>query len=162
MDLTHVIDPLHGRPMWAVGSGPTHLQATHRGYCVSLEWLAEGNSRDVERVLCIWPLAQERNSGVWAICGSAAVKYAHFDTNGKPTGTPTVYAWKEARTTLTDVFDRVALGIEIAALLDVVMRYLPELVLMPPAPRGYLKDTRQPLFEVTQKVDGKVIQQDHV
>lgn len=150
-----IIDP-QGREVWSVGGPTAWKQATYRGYCVSLEWFVGG--RSAEPMLAIWPLVAERESGVWGVCLSSVGKFCAFNGNGMPTGTPTPEARTEAATVLREIFDRPALGADIDALVDTLMRYIPDLIVdVPPAPREVLVSQREALFDVERKENGKTV-----
>lgn len=151
-----IVDP-QGRETFFVGGPTAWKQTTYKGYCVSLEWF-QGN-RSQEPMLAIWPLVAERESGVWGICLSSVGKFCEFDGNGRPTGTPTAEAMKEACIVLVEVFERPALMADVKSLLDVLMRFIPDLIVdVPPAPRDVvLGGGRQSLLEVQRLENGKAV-----
>lgn len=152
MDLNPRIVDVAGREMYTVGGDSSAFTAAYKGYCVSLEWFV--GARSTEPMLAIWPAVNERESGVWGICLSSAGKFA------TPEGTPTPGAFVEAAEVLREVFDRPALKVEVAGLVDVLMRYIPDLILMPPTPRQIVLDSRgKPIWEVTRQENGKTVQE---
>jgi len=156
MDINSTILDHRGREVWAVGGTTAWKQHIHKGYCASLEWFI-GN-RSCEPMLAIWPLASERESGVWGICLSSVGKFCEFDANDRPTGTPTPEARAEAALVLVEVFERPALTVEINNLLDVLMRYIPDLIVdVPPPPKEVLRAGRVPMFDVIRKENGKAV-----
>ncbi len=115
-----------GRALFGVGG--EHAWRTHeyKGYQVSLEW----DEHDGEAMLLIWPATNflEREVGVFGIGRSSAVKYA------QPNGKPTEECFVECAAALPTL-GKAMLRMEVNALVDVVMRFIPDLILMPPAPR---------------------------
>lgn len=158
MDLNSTLLDARGRETWTVGGATAWLQDTYRGYCVSLEWFQ--GRRSVEPMLAIWPLAAERESGVWCICLSSVGKFCHMDANDRATGTPTQEAMREAAEVLVHVFERPALTVDVFALLDVLMKYIPKLITdVPPAPREVLIGSgREAILEVERLENGKSIE----
>ena len=154
MDINPGILDANGRETFYVGGTNSWRQHTYKGYCVSLEWFS--GMRSQEPMLVIWPLAAGRNSGAWGICLSSAGKYA------TPEGKPTPECFFEATDTLVNQFDRVPLGIELNTLVDVVMRFIGDLILMPPTPRSVIKDNaeaRGAVLDVTRLENGKTVDQ---
>ena len=157
MDINASIIDHRGREVFSIGGLASWKQTTYKGYCVSLEWFQ--GARSYEPMLAIWPLISERESGVWGICLSSVGKFCEFDGNGKPTGAPTAEAKIEAAIVLSQVFDRPALDAEVSTLLDVLMRFIPDLIVdVPPAPREVLLGSgRQALFDVERVENGKTV-----
>lgn len=150
MDLNPRIIDTAGREMFTVGGDQAAYTTTYKGYCVSLEWFV--GQRTTEPMLCVWPVINQRESGVWGICLSSAGKFA------TPEGTPTPEAFTEAREVLVTMFDRAALGVEVNNLVDVLMRYIPDLILMPPTPRQVVLDSRgRPIWEVERQENGRTV-----
>lgn len=155
MDINGTILDMEGRETYYVGGTNAWKTATYRGYNVSLEWFA--GRRSTEPMLAIWPDSAGRDAGVWGICLSSAGKYLTTDGSA----TPECHA--EAAQVLAQVFDRVPLGIEVRALVDVVVRWLPDVILMPPTPRAVRLDAAMaaggPLLEVTRQENGKTVEE---
>jgi hypothetical protein len=131
-----------GRALFGVGGENAWRTHEYKGYRVSLEW----DERDGEPMLLIWPATNfiDREVGVFGIGLSSAGRYA--DPSGKPTeGCATLCA--AALPTL----NKAMLPIEVHALMDVVMRFIPDLVLMPPAPKALRRAARgEALIDITQ------------
>lgn len=158
MDINATILDARGRECFTVGGSTAWMQDTYRGYCVSLEWFQ--GRRSVEPMLAIWPLASERESGVWAICLSSVGKFCRMDSNDRATGTPTPEALREAAEVLVNVFERPALTVDVFALVDVLMKFIPKLITdVPPAPREVLLGSgREAILEVERLENGKSVE----
>lgn len=132
----------NGRPMFSVGGPTAYAVHTHGDYNVSLEW--HNDNRESEPVLLIWSATGGLRAGVFGICLSSAGKFA------EPSGGPTDECFFEAFEALP-VLGRAQLMIEVKKLVDVIMRFIPDLILMPPAPRDVrLLEARAPLLEITR------------
>jgi hypothetical protein len=165
MDLSPVLSP-SGDPIFTMG-GRDALQGYPRPageWIVSLEWM-KGTLRGIQKVLVIWPanriIAPGATAiGAWTINSKVAFQFVGFNREGKCDGLPSEDARREALKALPilgkDPNDRNALH----SLLDVLTKYLPELVRMPVAPaeirRKLLGD---PMWDVTatNKSSGRVI-----
>jgi len=129
------------RPMFGVGGASSFSTHEFKGYVVSLEW----DDIDGEPVLLMWSAAGGREAGVFGICLSSAGKYA--DPNGRPTKEGLFECGRALK-----VLGRALLLIELHNLVDVVMRFLPDLLRMPPAPRAIrLAAKGQALMDITQQ-----------
>lgn len=153
MNTQHTILGASGRPMYQVGGEHAIDVHTYKGYHVSLEWLNEG--RQSEPIMVIWSASGGREAGAFGICLSSAGKYA------EPDGRPTDEAFYEAAEALP-VLGRALLVIEIKTLVDVIMRFIPDLIMMPPAPlAARRKDAGRPLLEITRADEnGRTIAED--
>jgi hypothetical protein len=120
-----VIVTAAGQPMFAVGGNTAHQAFEHKGYHVSLEW----DETDGEPIMLIWSERGGREAGVFGICLSSAGKYA------EPDGRPTMEGVIECGRAL-EVLGRNVSQPEMTALVDVVMRHIPDLLMMPPAPKN--------------------------
>lgn len=148
---TQIVDA-QGRELWSAGGDGAYKTGQYKGYSVSLEWFV--GARSTEPILCIWPTVAGRSSGVWGICLSSAGKFT------TPDNKPTRECFIEVMEVLSDIFDRVPLKAEVHALTDVVMKYIDDLVMMPPAPKQVQLDAKgRPVVEVTRKENGKTIQE---
>lgn len=132
------------------GVGGSNAYATHefKGYQVSMEW----DEQDGEPVMLIWPALSWKESGVFGICLSSAGKYAD------PNGSPTKEGLYECGMALS-LLGKAPLPIELNVLVDVVMRFIPDLILMPPAPRALRRAAKgQAYMDITQQDQyGRVI-----
>lgn len=139
-----------GRALFAVGGENAWCTHQFKGYCVSLEW----DENDGEPMLLIWPDTTflEREVAVFGICLSSAGKYANTD------GTPTDECAYECAMAL-GTMGRDLLRTEVTRLMDVVMRFLPDLIAMPPAPKALRRAARgQALMDIeVQDHNGKKI-----
>lgn len=130
-----------GRPMFGVGGTQSHATHEFKGYVVSLEW----DETDGEPVMLMWSALAGRETGVFGICLSSAGKYA--DPNGQPTREGLYECGMALR-----ILGKAPIPIELHCLVDVVMRFLPDLLRMPPAPKALRKKARGESFmEITQK-----------
>jgi hypothetical protein len=139
------------RPMFGVGGESSYATHEYKGYVVSLEWdLSEGSTP--EPVMLIWPALAWKESGVFGICLSSAGKYAD------PNGSPTKEGLYECGMALS-LLGRAVLPIELNVLVDVVMRFIPDLILMPPAPKALRRAAKgQAYMDITQSDQyGRVI-----
>lgn len=130
-----------GAPVFGVGGAGAFATHTMKGYVVSLEW----DETDGEPVMLVWSAMAGRDAGVFGICLSSAGKYAD------PSGKPTDEGLYECGMALP-LLGRGLTPIELNALVDVVMRFIPELLMMPPAPRALRKAAKgEALVDITQK-----------
>jgi hypothetical protein len=136
------------RPMFGVGGSNAYATHEYKGYQVSMEW----DETDGEPVMLIWPALAWKESGVFGICLSSAGKYAD------PNGSPTKEGLYECGMALS-LLGRAVLPIELNVLVDVVMRFIPDLILMPPAPRALRRAAKgQAYMDITQSDQyGRVI-----
>ena len=105
-------------------------------------------------MLVIWPMTAGKESGALGICLSSIGKYL------TPEGGPTAEAFKEAAETLTTVFARVPLMVDVKALVDVIVRFGGDLILMPPTPKAAVRDVAEAqgaVLEVRRLENGKLI-----
>lgn len=137
-----------GQSMFGVGGASAYATHEMKGYAISLEW----DANDGEPVMLIWSGFGTIGSGVFGICLSSAGKYAD------PSGAPTEEGIANCAAALPTL-GRALLNIEVHTLVDVVMRYIPELILMPPAPKSVRLDAKgRALFDVTQQdINGRVV-----
>lgn len=130
-----------GQAMIGVGGLSSHATHEYKGYVVSMEW----DTSDGEPIMLMWSASGGRDAGVFGICLSSAGKYA--DPNGRPTDQGLFECGRAL-----NVLGRALLPIELNNLVDVVMNYLPELLMMPPAPRAVRKAAKgEALMDITQK-----------
>ena len=134
--------------MFAVGGNTAFKAFEHRGYHVSLEW----DETDGEPIMLIWSERGGREAGVFGICLSSAGKYA------EPDGRPTMEGIIECGKAL-EVLGQGVTKMEMKALVDVVMRHIPDLLMMPPAPKNLRAHMRRAaLMDVEQRdQDGKTL-----
>ncbi len=165
MILSPIITP-DGKPMWSAG-GNSWKTKVHRGFVCSLEWIGEGKKS--QPAMVIWPdsnvFASREGSGLWVIGRRAITEFVGFNANDKCTGGPSEHCLREAMLALPildkDINDKEALS----ALVDVVVTFAPELILMPIAPKSIKESFETPaLWEmtVTDKSTGKTIKEETV
>jgi hypothetical protein len=127
--------------MFGVGGANSHAIHEFKGYVISMEW----DEQDGEPVMLIWSALGGRDAGVFGICLSSAGKYA--DPSGKPTNEG-LYECGMA----LPLLGRALLPVELHTLVDAVMKYIPDLLMMPPAPRALrLAAKGEALIDITQK-----------
>lgn len=143
MNTKNPIYDASGRPLFACGGNKAWRTHDLGGYQVSMEWV------DGEPAMVIWSTLN-REFG-YAICLSSIGKYA------TPEGKPNEEGVTELAKALPD-FGREISRLELHRLVDIVLRYAPELILMPPAPIDVLKaDLRAPIWDVTEKINHKTV-----
>ncbi len=161
MEMSPVVTP-DGRPMWSAGGKHAWKTFEHKGFVVSMEWVGKG--KKAQACMVIWPASNVfvpgSSDGMWVIGRRAITQFVGFTSADKATGGPSEHCWREAREALPllgkDVNDRHALH----ALVDTVVRFAPDLVLMPATPRNVLNDLRgEAMWEMTvkNKSTGKVM-----
>lgn len=146
MHISPILSP-SGRHVFVAGQH-AWKQHTKRGFVASLEWMDIGR-RTPSACLAIWPEQSILASpdaevpGMWVIDRSELMPFCGFTTSDKATGTPSEYCLRQCAEALPmlgkDRNDKQAL----LALADVVMTYLPDLVLMPPAPKSVRQAVRE-------------------
>lgn len=128
------------KPIWSFGGSGSWKTTTYRGYDVFLEWLVE--ARETQPMLILQPTRRGPGDGAWAICLGAVGVY--LDASGDLT--------PGARQLCMDALSLLGkpkLDIEVRNLMAVIHRWLPELILMPPAPLALRKEqTNAPVIEV--------------
>lgn len=166
MKLSPICTP-DGRPMWSAGGRHAWKVNEHKGYICSLEWVGEG--KKAQPAMVIWPASNVfvagEGAGMWVIGRRAITEFVGFTRDGKCTGSASEHCHREARESLPilgkDRNDKNALH----ALIDVVVKFAPELVLMPVTPRAVRKELDSPaMWEVTatNKDTGKVLSEAEV
>lgn len=163
MDLSPIIGA-DGRQTFTAGGAHAWRTCTYGEWCVSLEW-ARRHDGTTGRYLVIWPASSvlmspsATNIGMWAISSTAVNGMLHFDLSDKATGRPSAHLAKCVTETLPmlgrDQNDQRAR----ASLTDVVMRFIPDLIMMPPAPAHVRQALRPvvPTWEATIKRGDKVV-----
>jgi len=161
MHMSPIISP-SGEPVFVAGGGHTWKQATYRGFNISLEWV--GGGRRAQPCMCIWPttnvFVSGEGTGIWVIGRRAITEFVGFNADGTCTGSASEHCLREAKEALhimgKDVNDQHALN----ALVDVVVRFAPDLALMPVAPKSVQAELNgEKMWEVTatDKNTGKVL-----
>lgn len=161
MQISPVLSP-SGEPLFTAGGRHAWKVAEHRGWVASLEWARR--RRKTMRMLVIWPASNVfmvgARPGMWAISEAVISTFVGFDRDGKCTGSGSTDLYREALEALPmlgkDRSDKQAF----LSLVDTVIKYAPDLVLMPAAPprvRNELKS--DPMWDVSavKKSTGKTI-----
>lgn len=166
MQISPILSP-EGAPVWSVGGSQSWKTYTHRGYVVSLEWVGKG--KKAVAAMCIWPESNvfvpgSADGGVWVIGRRAITEFVGFTADNKCTGSASEHCYRECLAALPilgkDRNDKQAF----LALVDTVIRFAPDLVLMPATPRFIRRQTGDAMWEVTasNKSTGKVISEAEV
>ncbi len=120
----------------AAGVQPYKAQ-NYLGYMVSLEWVGTESSP----CMVIWPertsLADGLEAGefsAWCISRRAITEFVGFTTEGKCTGEATAHCIQEAREALPVLGKGQGDEQALSALVDAVVTFAPELLLMPVTP----------------------------
>lgn len=166
MRLSPVLSP-SGEPMFSAGGGEAYKVATKHGYVVSLEWINIG--KHIRAAMCIWPASNVfvtgEGQGIWTITRNCISEFVGFNKDDKCTGGASEHCFREAKLAMPllgkDPNDKGALH----ELVDVVVAFAPELVLMPATPKHVRKKLEAPaMWEVkaTIKESGKVLHEAEV
>ena len=120
-------------------------------------------------IMCIWPASNVfvtgEGQGIWTITRNCISEFVGFNTDDKCTGGASEHCFREAKLAMPllgkDPNDKGALH----ELVDVVVAFAPELVLMPATPKHVRKKLEAPaMWEVraTIKESGKVLHEAEV
>jgi hypothetical protein len=155
-----------GEPLFTAGGSASWKTMEHRGFVVSLEWARR--RRKMLAMMVIWPAGLMTSgsvfgvasSGMWAISRNVISEFVGFDRDGKCTGSGSRALYAEALEAMPllgkDRNDKQAF----LALVDTVIRFAPDLVLMPAAPprvREELKGDAMWDVKATIRDSGKTI-----
>jgi hypothetical protein len=161
LSISPIVSP-NGDALFSVGGKNSYKTAIKHGYVVSLEWIRLG--RHIRAAMCIWPASNVfvtgEGQGIWTITRNCITDFVGFNKDNKCTGGPSEHCMREAKEALSilgkDKNDKGALF----ELVDVVVTFAPDLVLMPATPKHIRQqlDT-DPMWEVqaTNKDTGKVL-----
>lgn len=150
MNINALIKDGSDRDIYTFGGNAAWKTTTFRGYLVVLEWFV--GAKSVEPMLCIQDAKRGEDSGMFGVCLSSIGVYA--DQSGGPSP-GALAACKRA----LPVLGKAPIDMEAKALLDVVLQFTPDLIMMPPAPVAVRQEeVGRPLIEVELKneADGKV------
>ena len=161
MKLSPILTP-DGRPIFSMGGAQSYKTYSHKGFVISLEWV--GNGKRTAACMIIWPetnvFVAGEGSGAWCIGRNAITEFVGFTSAGKCTGGPSEHCIRECLEALPilgkDINDKQAL----LALVDTVVKFGPELVLMPATPKIVKEQLDNPaIWEVkaSNKVTGQVM-----
>lgn len=125
MNLNGNLVDAQNREVYTAGGSNAWHTTTYRGYTVILEWLVGAQS--TEPMLYLRAARSGPNDGAFAICLSSIGAYAD------PSGGAAPGALDRARDALSGLGKNV-IDMEARALLDVILRFAPDLINMPPAP----------------------------
>ena len=156
MDLNPKIVDTAGRERFTFGGAGSAATGVHRGFCWSREWIV--GAKTTEPMLAIWPLGMQADTaGVFGICLSSVGKYLTVAGGAMPE------CKAMAKRALLTMFDRPALAVDVSNLVDLIVRHLPDVILMTPTPRQVRMDAAMaPLIDVelkdesTQRLQSKV------
>jgi hypothetical protein len=125
-----------GRPFYCMGGNSAWRTHDAGDYAVSLEWVEN------EPAMVIW--SKRGGESAFCICLSSVGKYA------TPEGLPNEEGVLELAKALPE-FGRAITRLELHHLVDVVLCYVPELILMPPVPPEIREAAKpDPLMEITE------------
>jgi len=162
MNVSPVLSP-SGEPIFQAGGDTSWKTCEHRGWVVSFEWARRG--RKVKAVIVIWPAVNifslsAIKAGMWTISREVMSEFVGFDRDGKCTGSASEHLYREALAALPmlgkDSNDKQAF----ISLVDTVIRFAPDLALMPAAPPAVRKELKgEALWDITatNKNTGKTI-----
>lgn len=162
MNISPVLNP-QGLPVFTFGGNRAWKTHEYRGYVVSLEWTGKG--KKTQPCLCIWPasniltISTAESLGAWMILRRAITEFVGFTPDGKCTGSASEHCYRECLAALPilgkDPNDKAAF----LALVDAVIRFAPDLVHMPVAPRELRRDNGPALIDVStiNKTSGRVL-----
>ena len=144
----NLVDP-KGREIFSFGGQTAHKTTTFRGYLVSLEWFV--GKRSTEPMMVIQSARAGIDAGAFGICLSSIGAYAD------PSGGPAAGALEICKGELANL-GRAPLDFEARALLDVILQFAPDLILMPPAPMDVRRqESAGPMLEVERKANGVTV-----
>lgn len=171
MDIQPLLSP-SGNAVFSVGGKHAWKTDSYRGFNVSLEWVSKvGKRKNPPRVLCIWRAGNvlspsNENDGIWTISANGSMFFVGFDEKtGKCNGSVNQSAMKEVAEGLRVIGYSAMDTYQMHALCDVLVRYLPELAKMPPAPRHVRNSLAgTPFFDVQHihRDSGRVISEGEV
>lgn len=153
--------------MWSMGGDASFKTAEHRGFVVSLEYVGRG--KKAKACMCIWPASNiftpgSAASGAWVISRRAITEFVGFTADDKCTGLASEHCLREALAALPvlgkDRNDKHAF----LGLVDCVIRFAPDLVLMPVTPRHIRQDNGPVTWELTtkNKATGRILSEAEV
>lgn len=128
MNFTGNLTP-NGRPIFGMGGKQAYKTTGHMGFVVSLEWVNTG--KRTTPCMVIWPERTGSNAveaGAWCIGRAAITEFV--DGNA-----PTVKCIHEARDALRTLGKDQADEQALSALVEAVVKFAPELLLMPATPQ---------------------------
>ena len=129
MNFTGNLTP-NGRPIFGMGGKQAHKTTGHMGFVVSLEWVGTG-TRAVP-CMVIWPegtsLTDAVEAGAWCISRTAVAEFVDASA-------PTRKCLKEARDALRTLGKDEGDEHALSALVEAVVKFAPELMLMPATPQ---------------------------
>jgi hypothetical protein len=136
---SYLVDEAH-RPIWSFGGTDAWKTLTYRGYDVFLEWFVE--PAKTQPILIVKPTRHGPGDGAFGICLGAVGVYLDASGNLTPEA-------REECMKALPILGKPKLDIEVRNLMAVVHRWLPELILMPPAPRIVRqREANAPVIEV--------------
>ena len=169
MHASPVLDP-NGNAVYSAGGRHAWKTMEYRGYTVSLEWVISNTRRRAAPCMVIWSsenifIPSSGEKGMWAIGRRAITSFVAFNSDGRCTGGASVHCMRECHEALPilgkDRNDKQAF----MALVDTVVKFASDLVLMPPTPAWLqAKDQAKPMWDVTatNKATGKTLSESEV
>lgn len=161
LSMSPVLSP-SGSPIFSLGGKNSWKTFVYKGFVVSLEWMRLG--KQIRAVMCIWPTSNVftggAESGAWTITRNCISSFVGFNANDKSNGSASEHCLREAQQALPvlgkAINDKQALN----ALVDVVVEFAPELIMMPATPKSVKESLREEALWDMQTVDknsGKVL-----
>jgi len=163
MKLSPILSP-SGEPMFVAGGPDAWKVTTYRDWVVSLEWYRR--RRSYQKCMVIWPATRiqgvlgSKTPGKWCVAFSALTHFIGFTADGKCTGSASPYCYEQCLEALEvmgrDRNDKQSF----LSLVDTIIKFGPELVTMPVAPKIVRQRAAgDPMWEVQakNKSTGKII-----
>lgn len=140
MNINPAIVDSYNREVFTFGGSTSWKTTRSKGYLVCLEWFV-GN-RSVEPILILQAERGGHDAGALGICLSSIGAYA--DPSGRPTPEALTLCYQAL-----DTLGKARLAIEAKTLLDVILQFTPDLILMPAAPLAIRQEEQgAPMFEI--------------
>lgn len=164
MKMSPILTP-DGQQVFSAGGDSAYKTFEYRGFVVSLEWV--GNHRRSQKCMVIWPATNVlstnvSSNGMWVIGSRAICEFVGFNGNGKATGGASEHCRRECKEALpilgkdrNDIYAH-------TALVDVVVKFAPELVMMPAVPPSVRAQHRgKAMWDVvaSNKSTGKIVKE---
>lgn len=132
-----------GLPKFQMAAETVHAQYTCRGYVVTLGWVLDPDNGRADAAVTIFPERRFEDAGAWVVTRKGVMKMC--DEHNRPT----LHCLEEAAKALP-ILGYDITKTEISRLVDVLMAYVDDLVLMPVPPLAIqLVLQGDPIWDVT-------------